>query len=969
MKRAVKIPRARNGTRPERKAVELSELFDLLDSSDSLFSFRARVTKGFEQNATAYAAIMGLSRAMSQVPWCLFRQEGEEQTEIEEHPLIDLMARPNPEQGGRRFVQMMVIHLYVAGKTFIHSEAIQDDGLVEALRLLRPDRMRLRTETNPRAGWIYTQIDGSERKIPFDRVLPLFLPDPDNDWDGLSPLRPGEASVAQGNHAREWNKNLLASNARPPGILKGKWDMNQEQKDKAIKKFLEKYGGFRNAGNPIMQGDLEWSPVAQTAQELEWLEGMRLADRSVAVALGYPPQMLGDKDAMTFANYQEARRSLYEDHILPLLYWILDDINAWLVKPYGEDLFFAPNLDEVSALKEQQELLWKRIKEADSLTLNEKREALGYDQAPSPAGDLILYGTVLLDGKTGEVLKGGKDPEPQTVAPPRAQSMPAEAAAKESTGLDTKDVRVQYWKSFDARRHYFEDRAIGIFRGLMKEERNKVLRAIKQAGYAAGLADAAAAEIGKNKDSWQRAYVGVYQMVVRDFAQLTTSRMRKSYGAGLEAKALEDSIDPWDDVVSKYILTQSGDKITGIIQTTRQAVRSVLGEGVEKGEGIDALAKRVDALYLEDIIPHRSEVIARTEVINASNLGAVEAAKATGLVLRKQWIATADERTRDAHAAADGQIVPMDQPFLVGGAQLQWPGDTSLGAPASQTIQCFPGNTEVQASGIERAFRRYYNGDLFEIRTAFGHRLSGTPNHPVLTTRGWVPLGLLVPGDRVMSRGFGKRLLAGRPNPEHMPSLIEEVYGALASVAVPQRVRIGAVDFHGDGLDGHVDIAGASLQLPLRGTTEAAKPADHRLLSASGHGETALFRRGDSQGHLHGMSRSLLAASDSRMSGFRPTSPLLGSSVAHALDHGRRSSARYDTIRDQVVPDGPAGHAEHFGDELLRSSAQVKPDYVLEKRRVRFSGHVFNLQTGSGLYTANGVLVHNCRCAVGFLEE
>jgi len=71
----------------------------------------------------------------------------------------------------------------------------------------------------------------------------------------------------------------------------------------------------------------------------------------------------------------------------------------------------------------------------------------------------------------------------------------------------------------------------------------------------------------------------------------------------------------------------------------------------------------------------RGALIARTETHGAANYGPDGAARATGLDVRKEWVAAADERTRTTHAEADGQVVPIDQPFRVGGELLMFPGD------------------------------------------------------------------------------------------------------------------------------------------------------------------------------------------------------------------------------------------------------------------------------------------------------
>lgn len=56
--------------------------------------------------------------------------------------------------------------------------------------------------------------------------------------------------------------------------------------------------------------------------------------------------------------------------------------------------------------------------------------------------------------------------------------------------------------------------------------------------------------------------------------------------------------------------------------------------------------------------------------------------------LTHTWLSQEDERVRPTHVVADGQTVPINQPFIVGGYQLLFPGDDSLGAPVNETILC-----------------------------------------------------------------------------------------------------------------------------------------------------------------------------------------------------------------------------------------------------------------------------------------
>ena len=101
--------------------------------------------------------------------------------------------------------------------------------------------------------------------------------------------------------------------------------------------------------------------------------------------------------------------------------------------------------------------------------------------------------------------------------------------------------------------------------------------------------------------------------------------------------------------------------------------------------------------YSNNLLRQRGETIARTETLKALNAGRQEAldqlienpnndVRAKDVV--RAWDSTGDARTRETHAAADGQVVPQGEAFTVGGYSMMYPGDTSLGAPAGETVNC-----------------------------------------------------------------------------------------------------------------------------------------------------------------------------------------------------------------------------------------------------------------------------------------
>ena len=107
----------------------------------------------------------------------------------------------------------------------------------------------------------------------------------------------------------------------------------------------------------------------------------------------------------------------------------------------------------------------------------------------------------------------------------------------------------------------------------------------------------------------------------------------------------------------------------------------------------DLEKRRLLDMYHNNVMLYRGRAIARTETQgaqNAAQLEAVEQMIDKGALrrelVRKRWRAGIDERTRETHIAANGQIVGIDQDFVVGGARGPVPGAQVL--PAGERINC-----------------------------------------------------------------------------------------------------------------------------------------------------------------------------------------------------------------------------------------------------------------------------------------
>ena len=363
------------------------------DANWSTPSPAALTREGFARNPVVYRCVRMVSEAAASMPWLMY----DGSAEVTAHPVLDLLQRPAPGRSGREFVEALLGHILVSGNAYV--QAIEHEGELRELHLLRPDRMRIITGTD---GWpeAYEHGEGNHKQR-FDigdgpqTVLHVSLFNPLDDLVGMPPLTAAHMALDIHNSACRWNKALLDNSARPSGALvynaPEAANLTGEQFDRLKAELEEGYSGPARAGRPmLLEGGLDWKAMGFSPRDMDFIEAKNGAARDIALAFGVPPMLLGIPGDLTHANYQEANRALWRQTVLPLAARCAASLGAWLAAHCGDEFRLEFNADGVEALAGDREALWKRLNDAGFLSLDEKREAAGYgpiDQNPAcPAG-------------------------------------------------------------------------------------------------------------------------------------------------------------------------------------------------------------------------------------------------------------------------------------------------------------------------------------------------------------------------------------------------------------------------------------------------------------------------------------------------------------------------------------------------------------------------------------------------------
>jgi SPP1 gp7 family putative phage head morphogenesis protein len=320
--------------------------------------------------------------------------------------------------------------------------------------------------------------------------------------------------------------------------------------------------------------------------------------------------------------------------------------------------------------------------------------------------------TLKPDDERGDVYLGGlmtveipafQKPEEPEPAPAPAIEEPAKPAEDQETidlgkaikeletatkGLDRgdkgleKEKRITLWKAFDKRATGHEAPFKNAVKMFSKGQRKDIESGLGSVESVKDV-DSLVSRVFKSADNDLLSKLKPAWLIClnagRDHAKEVLNR-----------KADTDAIT--NEMFAKWIKINGLSKAKGINDVTNKKLlkklKEELAESIDAGEDIGKRIERLkdvcDGVY-DEMDDSRAEKIARTESGTTINAGSYATYKAEGIG-KKEWIGVPDDRQREEHTLADGQIVGIDEKFIVDGEELEYPGDPA--GSAENIIQC-----------------------------------------------------------------------------------------------------------------------------------------------------------------------------------------------------------------------------------------------------------------------------------------
>ncbi len=622
--------------------------------------------EGYEKCMAVYACVSKIASAAAGLEFVL--KQGDKA--VGDHPLLRLLWRPNAAEGQRQWLRRRFSQLLLHGNSYTQAVRPIKSQPPAALYLPRPDRIRILPggPQGAQVGGYEYSSSGSKEVIPPEFILHSKLFHPTHDFYGLSPLTVASRGIDVSNMAAEWNMRLLQNDMRPPGVLSTEGMLSDEKYEQLKESVREEYEGHDNAGKPLLlEGGLTWQQTAMSPKELDWIEGVVHNKREIASVFNVAPELIGDSQSKTYSNFQEARRALYTECVIPLMDEYVDDLNNWLCPMFGENLWLEIDRDGIEALQEDREKKFAYVGGAQFMTVNEKRAAVGLEPLTSPAGDMVLvsYSTAPLDivaaGQTVLVQGGAAAEQGGGDGEAAKSSLPAFAGGARKSWAAA-DRREALWHNFVRRVETKERSLISIVRSYLTDQSARVAKTRTV-----------------NVDTEAKEFLSALRPWAYNAArQAGAAGMRAAKG---ELPEIEEKVDLFDltpeaRAYLDEIILRSG---TQIAETTMALIRDTLAMAEFADWTTEQLTQKLIE-RLNTFAQWRCRQIARTESTKVENWAQVEGYKENEFVTRQGWLCSFVPDSRDDHIEADGQEVPVGGDFVIGGQAMAYPGDPRGGA-------------------------------------------------------------------------------------------------------------------------------------------------------------------------------------------------------------------------------------------------------------------------------------------------
>lgn len=533
-----------------------------------------------------YKAIDKIGQGVSVYEPIVKRIDG---TGYEQHPLYNIVAKPNSKQDGVYFHHLYAMLYEIYGETFWYLMRGEDTKKVKEIELLPPDRMELVVEDGELVGYILHKLDGT--RVPFmpDEIIHDKRPNPFNQWRGISVLERASEYVDTEITTTRFTLNYMRNNASPSGIVQLP-RMDREAFKAFAQQWREGYEGPENAGKTaFLRGEgVDFKAVGATLQDIDQKVTREMAKEDVLAMFDVPKGLLGTSGDKGLGRAElELLEYIFAKYKIDPMMERLDRIwKTIAMQLVGARSVVTVDHETTIPTDKEYELKQKRESVNKWRTPNEIRAEEGLE--PIEGGDILDL--------------GNKSPEPQRVIQESHKKIVLKKNTAENSVRKQSDEREEFRKEIMKTSDAYSTELKIAISTFSKKQEAKIIAAINASSktFDEWL-------FNVKEDSEELALI-LIPIIIKLMEEQSAGVVNFITGEPLKiTPAIQKEVEA-------HALRLSGN----YNQETIKALQKSLAEGTANKESLAKLKKRVEST-LGDAQGYRAERIARTESLRASN--------------------------------------------------------------------------------------------------------------------------------------------------------------------------------------------------------------------------------------------------------------------------------------------------------------------------------------------------------------
>lgn len=889
----------------------------------------------YQVTGITYKAIDKIGQTLSVYEPIIQKRNGESYVN---HPLLTLFNNPNPRSTGADFIHLYGMLFEIYGETFWYLARGETTKRVKEIYLLNPAQIELKLDNGELVGYIYHKSNATQIPLLLDEVIHDKRPNPFNEWRGMSVLEKAATYIETEIISSRFTFNYIKNSGSPSGIVSLP-NMTKEAFIQFAQQWREGYEGPENAGKTafIRGEEAKFQAVGATLKDIDQKITREMAKDDVLMMLDVPKPLLGLTDDKGFGrgNVETLKYIFAESKLEPMM-TRLDGIYSKISESFGRE--GAVKVTHDSPIPEDKEFIQKQNKELVNiaLTVNEVRDTMGLP--PLVGGDELI---------------------PDNAA---AQPMPVEQVKTIKVVKKSKTVEAPIKKDFENKEQFRKDLISNndIYAKKIKSEMTKFAQTQESTVIdKINVSSKAYEEWLFNIKDESEALAKLLTPIVIELME-TQSVNVANFITG-ELLTITPEIRT---AVEHNIL-----KISGVYnQDTITGLQATLTEGQTVGESLAKLKQRVEGVY-DQAKGYRAERIARTESLKASNRTAEEVYKQNGYS-KVEWFVNpgACEFCR-TYAGKTREIGSNFTPLgaVVDGAEggqlrIEY---SDIDVPPLHP-NCVIGDTKIVSPDATNVIKSHYSGEVINIKTANGRSLTVTPNHVILTDKGWVAAKFLNKSHQIISQTLSDRIVIANPSTYQSPTTIADVFDSLrkSNSMTTNSVPVSTKYLKGDAAfsKGNIDIISADGL--LRDNIKITKKLEG-FFFVDRHSRVSKF---SGLSDFTSMLITLGAASDGSV-GISDITRLLGRSTLTSDNLvGLFSTPNYNARLLKAANNSRSANTETLSKAIRTLADIIEVDNVISIEREVFHGDIYDVSSISTLYSANGIISSNCTCTINAVD-